>query len=84
MDTGINHTHELFEGRIISGGYDYIDNDGYPDDANGHGTHVAGIICQMTPDNVKILPLKVMDGDGRGTSTEIIKAFNKVATLKKA
>lgn len=84
MDTGINHTHELFEGRIISGGYDYIDNDGYPDDANGHGTHVAGIICQMTPDNVKILPLKVMDGDGRGTSTEIIKAFNKVATLKKS
>lgn len=84
VDTGINHTHELFKGRIISGGYDYVDNDGYPDDANGHGTHVAGIICQMTPANVKILPLKVMAEDGRGTSAEVIKAFNKVVALKKS
>ena len=30
----------------------------------GHGTHVGGIILDGTPDNVKILPIKIEDEDG--------------------
>ena len=29
-------------------GYDFVDNDPYPDDRNGHGTHVAGTIAEAT------------------------------------
>ena len=28
-------------------------------DEDGHGTHIAGTIAEGTPDNVKILPIKV-------------------------
>jgi len=36
--------HPDLEGRII-GGYDFVDNDKIPEDSNGHGTQVAGIIA---------------------------------------
>jgi serine protease len=60
--------------------YDFIWNDNAPVDMNGHGTHVAGTIGQLTNNgstvgdtangggtagvafNVKIMPVKVLDG----------------------
>lgn len=76
IDTGIFYGHSLFEGRILEGGRTFCD--GYsPDEKNsasddmGHGTHCAGIICSATNDNVKILPVKVLDSEGYGTSYEI-------------
>ena len=76
MDTGLNTSHEMFEGRLLTKngkvkGFSYY-NSKYQysynnlafdsDDANkfsfeddgSHGTHVAGIICDLTPSNVKI------------------------------
>jgi serine protease len=50
---------------------DFIWNDGTPDDLDGHGTHVAGTIGQLTNNgvgvagmafNVRIMPIKVLDG----------------------
>lgn len=84
IDSGVNYNHALFKGRIATGGYDFVDNDLTPTDENGHGSHVAGIICQMTPANVKILPLKVFGADGKGTSSITLKAFNRVETLRKS
>lgn len=76
LDTGIYYEHEIFEGRILEGGRTFCSD--YPDsskntadDDEGHGTHCAGIICSSTNDNVRILPVKVIDRNGIGESYEI-------------
>lgn len=55
IDTGIDVDHPAFKGRIVAG-YDFVGDDygkdskyvpvpdDNPDDCNGHGTHVAGIV----------------------------------------
>jgi thermitase len=69
LDTGIDLNHPAFEGRLIEG-YDMVADDAVPQDEGngmgwGHGTHVAGIITHMAPD-AKIMPVRVLDTDGRG------------------
>ena len=44
IDTGVDFNHPDLLGLGI-GGYDFIDNDETPQDSNGHGTQVAGIIA---------------------------------------
>jgi len=81
IDTGIELNHPDFDDKII-GGYDFIDNDEIPEDANGHGTQVAGIIASngdlkgIAPGS-KILMYKVSE-DGESVPTDlIIKAIEK-------
>lgn len=64
LDTGINYGHECFVGRISGYVRDFVDG-GNPVDYHGHGTQVASIVTQNTPDNVKIVPLKVFDENGK-------------------
>ena len=67
LDTGLDFTHPYFienEERIT--GRFAGDLSRYAQDDHGHGTHVAGIICDNAPDNVKISPYKVLDGGGWG------------------
>lgn len=63
---------------------------GHPEftDDNGHGTHCAGIIGAMgnTSEgttgvnwNVKLLPLKVLNSSGSGTTEDIYEAYRYVA-----
>ena len=58
-------------------GYDFVDNDPYPNDDNGHGTHVAGTIAEGTGNaigltglayGVKLMPVRVLDRHGEGDS----------------
>ncbi len=67
LDTGIYQEHKWFEGRIAEGGIslasEYDDANNW-NDRNGHGTHCAGIIADMTSDQVKLLPVKVLDDSG--------------------
>lgn len=95
VDTGIDPTHSLFQGRLWSAGYDFIldrpggidlpdgldnDGDGWVDEAYGHGTHVAGLIVLVNPD-AKIIPLRVLDSDGHGTSFHVAQGvFEAVAS----
>lgn len=94
LDTGINTSHELFENRFLTDsdgnyvGYSYYTTSykysGYSfEDDNSHGTHVSGIIADLTPDNVKILPIKIMNSAGKGEGAKIIAALEQVLTYKK-
>lgn len=73
VDSGVAN-HSFLSGRILSNGYDIINNDkDASDDAIGHGTHVSGTIVDCTPNlDVNILPVKVFNS--RGTSNSIIEA----------
>ena len=60
-------------GTLFAPGYDFVNNDIYPDDDYGHGTHMAGCIAQTTNNllgcagaafNAAIMPVKVMDNIG--------------------
>jgi len=81
IDTGIDLNHPDLEGQII-GGYDFVDNDEIPEDTNGHGTQVAGIIASngnlkgIAP-NSKILMYKVSEDGESVPSNLIIKAIEK-------
>ncbi|MDR1906123.1 MAG: S8 family serine peptidase, partial [Clostridiales bacterium] len=85
IDTGIDATHPLFDGRIASGGKNFSSSSpiGYEyRDENGHGTHVGGIISDLTPQNVKILPLKVINAEGVAAFSAIIASVYYAAELK--
>lgn len=71
LDTGVA-PHSYLVGAIAPGGYDFIDGDTDVNDTGagvmaGHGTFVAGLIHMVAPD-AKILPIRVMDSTGMGTS----------------
>ena len=97
IDTGINTSHNMFKNRIVTdanGNYVGIAEtettytySGYEfEDDNGHGTHVSGIICDTTPSNVKILPVKLLNYQGSFSYSSLIfyeSLFNKIVELKK-
>ncbi|MBQ9348908.1 MAG: S8 family serine peptidase, partial [Oscillibacter sp.] len=65
VDSGIDMDHPFLAGKYLSG-YDYVENDSVPQDEFRHGTHVAGIVADCTAGlDVKILPVRVLDKDGR-------------------
>lgn len=50
-------------------GWDFYNGDAYPNDDNGHGTHVAGLAASTymgVAPKAKILPVKVLSSSGRG------------------
>lgn len=88
IDTGVQANHPELKGKVISG-YDYVDMDGNPSDVGdgrdndldgvkdemvGHGTHVAGIVALVAP-QAKIMPVRALDTEGRGTTFGIAKAI---------
>jgi subtilisin family serine protease len=81
LDTGLNVTHQEFEGRVGEG-YDFIDDDADPSDCHGHGTHVAGTIGGSTyglAKDVTIRPVRVLDCEGSGSYAAIIGGIDWVA-----
>ena len=87
LDTGVAYAdHKRFKrspdfpkGRFVKG-YDFVGRDAFPNDENGHGTHVAGTIAEGTGNSVgvtglaygvKLMPVRVLDRDGEGNSTSI-------------
>ncbi len=89
LDTGINTSHEIFENRILEDsnnkfvGFSYYPTtytySGYDfEDDNEHGTHVAGTICELTPSNVKILPIKVLNYEGKAYDSQVLLGYTKI------
>lgn len=65
-------------------GWNFVDNNNSPLDDDNHGTHVAGIVLGTTQDitaspiakaKIKIMPLKFLDANGSGTTSDAIKAI---------
>ena len=61
-------------------GFDFVDNDAYPDDLNGHGTHVASTIAETSGNaygvtglayGTRLMPVRVLDRAGTGDSVAI-------------
>ena len=76
-------------GQPLTESIDNDDND--YGDGNGHGTHVCGIVGAQANNNVgvagasynaSIIPMRVVDTNGRGTTETVIKALKKVLELK--
>ena len=97
IDTGINASHELFDGVLCDEGLwynaiekkrgrDYINDNCYNGNLIGHGTHVAGIVAQEIKkygleDYIKILPVKAGDSNGKFDSVAVVNAISYVGNL---
>lgn len=88
IDTGVNGKHPDLVGRTVAG-YNAIRNVGIAagaaSDDNGHGSMVSGIIAAATNNgvgisgvawNAKIMPVKVLDGTGNGTDSDVAEGVN--------
>lgn len=85
LDSGIYTSHELFQGRLLTEyAKSYITDEDTTysyQDKNGHGTHVSGTIAEATLSNVKIIPIKVLNIEGKGYVSGIISGINYVIDL---
>lgn len=78
VDTGILSTTSDLAGRISSG-YTHFDDENATNDCNGHGTHVAGVAAGTSygvAKNATVVPVRVLDCDGTGTSLTVIAGLN--------
>jgi hypothetical protein len=80
VDTGVRGDHEDLAANMLQG-KDFVQSGGNGwNDQNGHGTHVAGIIAAAANNGrgiaggapgVKILPVRVLDANGSGYSSNV-------------
>lgn len=80
LDTGVA-AHPALQGHLVPG-YNVLAPDTPPADVPdglinnvvGHGTMIAGLIARLAP-NAKIMPIRVLDGDGYGTTLTVVKGI---------
>jgi serine protease len=92
IDTGVAYRNfgaqyvqvEDLVGTTFVAGWDFVDDDAFPDDLHGHGTHVTGTIAQVTNNhlgvaglapNCSIMPIRVLDATGSGDSADVIRGI---------
>lgn len=70
-------------------GWDWVENDNVMNDTFGHGTHVGGTIAATTNNqlgisgigrNIKVMPLRILDGTGGGDIADLVDALNYALT----
>ena len=95
LDTGVAYTDRGqarrspdFSRTQFRRGYDFVEDDPYPLDENGHGTHVASIIAEETDNGygltglaygVRLMPVRVLDRAGDGDATMIAEGLRFAA-----
>lgn len=83
LDTGVDPLHIDLVNRI-KGGYNAITPLTQPNDDNGHGTHIAGIIGALnnslgvvgTSPEIELYAVKVLDRNGSGYLSDIIEGLD--------
>jgi serine protease len=87
LDTGVAYSnrHGFLRSPDLGGtrflrGYDFVSHDQYPNDLNGHGTHVASTLAETTDNGIaltglayraRIMPVRVLDAQGEGDAVTI-------------
>src|SRR5437763_15771207 len=80
IDSGVDLHHEDLAGQLVPG-HDFVDDDDDPQDAYGHGTHVAGIIGAIADNRrgiagvapgAKLMPVRVLDATGSGSLDNVV------------
>lgn len=88
IDTGVAANLEDFERTDFVRGYDFVNDDDDATDDQGHGSHVAGTIAQSTDNGrgvagiayrARIMPVKVLDGQGYGTLADVAEGIKLAA-----
>ncbi len=82
LDSGVNLSHSELQANIVSGAT-FVPGTTTPEDDNGHGTHVAGIVAALINNGgvagvapqAKIMPVKVLDSAGSGTLSGIVQGI---------
>ncbi len=91
LDTGVAYRNwkrfsespDFGRTRFVSP-YDFVANNRYPLDSNGHGTFVAGVIAESTNNRIgltgiaygaSIMPVRVLDSHGDGDETTIARGI---------
>lgn len=84
IDTGVDRAHEDLQGRLLPA-RDFVDKDDTPNDENGHGTHVLGIVAANSGNGrgvtsvapgAKVLPIRVLDADGGGFGEDVASGID--------
>jgi subtilisin family serine protease len=87
IDTGVDSAHPDLAGRLLPG-QNYITPGTPPDDDNGHGTHIAGLIGAAVNNangmagaalQVEIDPRKVLGASGQGGVSGVAQAIKDAA-----
>ena len=84
VDTGIRSTHSDFGGRVAAG-FDAVG--GGTEDCQGHGTHVAGSVggnAHGVAKAVRLVPVRVLDCDGIGSSSGVIAGIDWIVRQRSA
>ena len=88
VDSGVQADHPDLAGHVRPG-YDFVQNDATPQDGNGHGTHVSGIISAVSGNGIgvesvapgaTILPVRVLGDDGGGSTDTVAKGVDYART----
>jgi subtilisin family serine protease len=83
IDTGIDLKHPDLQANI-KGGFNAINPLKSPNDDNGHGTHVAGIIAALNNSigvigvgpNIDLYAIKVLNANGSGYLSDVIEGLD--------
>ena len=81
IDTGVRGDHQEFGSRVQAG-FDAVSGTDGTTDCNGHGTHVAGTVAGATfgvAPAATIIPVRVLDCNGSGTTAGVIAGINWAA-----
>ncbi|MCW5849815.1 MAG: S8 family serine peptidase [Anaerolineae bacterium] len=83
LDTGVDAAHNDLRGQLVPG-WDFVRRTQQPDDDNGHGTHVTGIVAAAADNGLgisgvapgaRVMPVKVVTGAGIGSHYTIAQGI---------